>query len=69
MKFSYARQRLTRVTGVIDQDSTTTVVDYDWEWTPTPAGVAFSFAVNGGGVGRAIFRKYDDGWRIERSDP
>jgi hypothetical protein len=64
--FPYVEQRLVAVTGLIEQDATTTLIDYEWEWTPTPFGSAFDLVLNGKGTGRAIFRKYDDGWRIER---
>ncbi|MES1254255.1 MAG: hypothetical protein ABUS56_01525 [Acidobacteriota bacterium] len=67
--FSFEVQRLVRVTGLIEQDATTTLVDYESEWASTPAGSAFGLATEGKETGRATFRKYDDGWRIERLAP
>ncbi len=67
--FAVAEQHLVGVTGVIEQDPTTSLVDYNWQWVPTPAGNAFRLAESGSGTGRAVFRKYDDGWRVERAIP
>ena len=37
--------------------------------TPTPVGIAFNIVLEGKGTGRAIFRKYDDWWRVQRLNP
>jgi len=68
-KFAYAQKRLVKVIGIIEQDATTTLADYEWEWTKTEAGRMFNLEPKGSGTARAVFRKYDDGWRIERLMP
>jgi hypothetical protein len=51
------------VTGIINSTPTEAHVEYTWQWTPTPAGVATGYSTDTLSA-TAIFRKYDDGWRL-----
>lgn len=56
------------ITGVsaVPQASNLNEVQFSWTYPALPDFVK-RFAVDGG-LGRAVFRLYDDGWRVERLD-
>jgi hypothetical protein len=65
---AYAERNLVAISGLIYQDATTTLVEYSWEWRPTDVGLKLGLKYDGNGSGRAVFRKYDDGWRLDGVD-
>jgi len=52
------------VTGLTTQDEVTTMAEYDWQWAPTDIGRKLGVTDRGRTTERALFRRYDDGWRL-----
>jgi hypothetical protein len=56
------------VTGLTSQqEGTMALAEYQWRWTPTDLGRKLGLFPRGRGMGRAVFRRYDDGWRLIRN--
>lgn len=61
-----ARRELTGITG-ISKDGGTAEVDFQWKWVPMNEVGAALYASGVQYSSTALFRHYDDGWRVAES--
>ena len=61
-----AKRAFVGVTGLIENADNSTTAEFDWRWEPTPEGAKLHLAQDPPVPARAsaMFRKYDDGWRL-----
>ncbi len=61
-----ARRELTAITGIAKQD-TTADAEFTWRWMPLNEVGAALYSSDAHHTSTAIFRRYDDGWRVVES--
>jgi hypothetical protein len=61
-----ARRELVAITGIAKQDSSADV-EFTWRWTPVNEVGSALFTGDVHHSSTAIFRRYDDGWRVVES--
>jgi len=66
-----AKRELVAVSGIVTEENKNGAeVKFDWQWVPTPQAKALSMVPpNETRHGLALFRLYDDGWRLEVLQP
>jgi hypothetical protein len=68
MVWDGCRQSLVSVDGVaVDAGAKTATADFTWKWEGSPCSIADNYRERQGppGKGRASFRLFDAGWRLE----
>ena len=61
------RRHLVGVTGLSEQAQNAVLAEWSWEWAPIDVGKKLELRPFQPTQGRVLFRKYDDGWRIDGS--
>lgn len=58
------RRDLLGVTGLTERTENEVVAELSWQWLPTDIGKKLQQVASTRREGKALFRKYDDGWRL-----